>query len=43
MKQLLSIIASIGEMDSAYIIIALIVIAVLWVVFKKTDKNKNKE
>lgn len=40
MKHLLSIMASIGEMDTAYIVIAFIAIAVLWVVFKLINKNK---
>lgn len=39
MRQPLSTIASIGEMDTAYVIIALIVIAVLWMVFKKIDRK----
>lgn len=40
MKNLLSITASIGEMDTAYIVIAFIAIIVLWVLFKMLSKNK---
>lgn len=41
MKHLLSITASVGEMDTAYIVIAFVVIAVLWVVFKLINNNKD--
>lgn len=40
MNNLLSITASIGEMDTAYVVIALVVIAVLWVVIKLINNNK---
>lgn len=40
MKNLLSITASIGEMDTAYIVIAFIAIIVLWVLFKMLSKKK---
>lgn len=38
--KLLSIIAGIGEMDGAFIAIAFIAIAVLWVLFKIINKNQ---
>lgn len=38
--ELLSIIASIGEMDGAFIAIAFVAIAVLWVVFRIINKNQ---
>ena len=41
MNKTLSIIASIEESDPAYVIIALIAIAILWFVFKK--KNNKQE
>lgn len=41
MNNLLSITASVGEMDTAYIVIAFVVIAVLWVVFKLINNNKD--
>ncbi len=38
--ELLSIIASIGEMDGTFIAIAFVAIAVLWVVFRIVNKNQ---
>lgn len=40
MEHFLSIISNIGEMDTAYIIIAFIAIAVLWIVTKMMNKKK---
>lgn len=39
MKEVLSLFMSIGEMDTAYVVIAFVVIAVLWLLFKKLSKN----
>lgn len=36
------LIATIGEMDTGYIVIAFIVIIVLWIVFKMINKNNQK-
>lgn len=41
MKEVLSLFMSIGEMDTAYVVIALVVIAGLWILFKVIGKSSN--
>lgn len=40
MKQLLSVLVSIGEMDTAYVVIAFIAIAILWIIVRMINKNQ---
>ena len=40
MKEVLSLFMSIGEMDTAYIIIAFAVIAILWFLFRMLNNRK---
>lgn len=39
MKEVLSLFMSIGEMDTAYVVIAFVVIAVLWIISKMVSKK----
>lgn len=39
MNEISFLLLSIGEMDTSYIVIAFVVIAVLWLLFKKLSKN----
>ena len=41
MIPLLLLVSTIGEMDTAYVVIAFIAIAVLWIVFKVINQNKD--
>ena len=41
MKEVLSLFMSIGEMDTAYIVIALVVILGLWILFKVIGKKSD--
>lgn len=41
MKEILSLFMSIGEMDTAYIVIALVVILGLWILLKVIGKKSD--
>lgn len=41
MKEILSLFMSIGEMDTAYIVIALVVILGLWILLKVIGKKND--